>query len=274
MSLTVLCIGDVVGRSGRFVLSRGIPAIVAEHNVDVVITNVENSAGGSGLTPTLYQKIQRYGVHLMTMGDHIYKKRDIIPTLEKQNNIVKPCNLPASAPGHRFAVHETEAGHRVAVVSVLGQLYMNMRGDSPFAALDHTLQSIPDDIKIIFVDVHAEATSEKVALGWYLDGRVSCVFGTHTHIQTADERLLHHGTAYITDLGMTGPYDSVLGRRKDRVVETMRTIIPSPFDVAVGEPAMCGILVRVDPSNGQAEHIERVRFTCEPPPETQKVLAS
>ena len=144
---------------------------------------------------------------------------------------------------------------------------MNLVADSPFEALDGVLRQLPHDDQVIVVDVHAEFTSEKIALGWYLDGRVSCVFGTHTHVPTADETILPKGTAYITDLGMTGPYDSVLGRRKDRVVGTMRTGIPSPFDVATGDPRVCGILVRVDPQTGKAEHIERIRVDCPPEPE-------
>jgi metallophosphoesterase (TIGR00282 family) len=273
VSITLLCIGDVVGRAGRYVLSQGLPDLIALHQVDCVIANVENAAGGSGLTPQLYEKFTRYGVHLMTLGDHVYRKKDIIPVLERATNIVKPANLPAGAPGRNFAVHTTAAGHSVALLSVLGQLYMNVRADSPFATVDAVLASLPQHIRIIVVDVHAEATSEKVALGWHLDGRASFVFGTHTHIPTADERLLHRGTAYMTDLGMTGPYDSVLGRRKDRVVGTMRSGIPSAFDVAAGEPVLCGAVVRVDPATGRAEYIERVRYACEPPPSAQRALA-
>jgi metallophosphoesterase (TIGR00282 family) len=248
-------------------LSQALPELVARHQVDCVIANVENSAGGSGLTPTLYEKISRYGVNLMTLGDHIYKRREIYPTLESAGNIVKPANLPDAAPGKVYAVYESESGHKVAVVSILGQIFMKMPCNSPFAAIDGVLRIIPNDVKIVVVDVHAETTSEKIALGWHLDGRVSCVFGTHTHVPTADERILPGGTAYITDLGMTGPYDSVLGRRKDRVVSTMRTAIPSPFDVAIGEPAVSGIVVKVDPDTGKALEIERVRVECEPCPQ-------
>lgn len=264
MSVTLLCVGDVVGRAGRYALSQSLPRLVADYQVDCVIANVENTAAGSGLTAAFYDKLMRYGVHLMTMGDHIYKKREIYSVLNQKDNIVKPANLPDAAPGRHYAVYETQAGHKIAVISVLGRLFVNMPTDSPFAAVDGVLSVLPSDIKIIVVDVHAEATSEKVALGWYLDGRVSCVFGTHTHIPTADERLLHKGTAYVTDLGMTGPYDSVIGRRKDRVVETMRTSIPNAFDVAIGEPALCGVVVQVDPTTGRASSIQRVRIDCEP----------
>jgi metallophosphoesterase (TIGR00282 family) len=260
-------VGDVVGRAGRYALSQSLRQVVIDHNVDVVIANVENSAAGSGLTSPLYEKLRRYGVNLMTLGDHIYKKREIYSVLAHAEDIVKPINLPEAAPGRNFAIHTTPNGDAVAVISVLGRLFMNMPSDSPFTALDGVLSILPKEVKIIVVDVHAEATSEKVALGWFLDGRVSCVYGTHTHIPTADERILHRGTAYITDLGMTGPYDSVIGRRKDRVMDTMRTGIPNPFDVAVGEPAMCGIIVRVDPLTGRAESIDRLRVNCEQAPE-------
>lgn len=269
MSLTLLCIGDVVGRPGRYAVSQSLPALVAKHQVDCVIANVENAAGGSGLTPTLYEKFKRYGVHLMTMGDHIYRRREIFPILQSADNIVKPINMPPAAPGKLFAVHETAGGHKVAVISVLGQLYLKLNPDSPFNAIDSVLNTVPKAVKVIVVDVHAEATSEKMALGWHLDGRVSCVFGTHTHVPTADERILPKGTAFITDLGMTGPYDSVLGRRKDRVIETLRTGVPSPFDVAAGEPTLCGIVVKVHPETGRAEHIERVRVECERAPESE-----
>lgn len=263
MAVTILCVGDVVGRPGRFALSQSLPTLRAERGIDCVIANVENAAGGSGLTPALYEKMRRYGVDLMTLGDHIYRRREIIPVLEQAHDIIKPGNLPEEAPGKRIAYHETAGGHRIAIVSVLGQLFMNIRASCPFAALDRALGEIPSDVHIVVVDVHAEATSEKIALGWYLDGKVSCVFGTHTHVPTADERLLHQGTAFITDVGMSGPYDSVLGRRKDRVVGTMKTGIPSPFDVAIHEPALCGVLARICTRTGKAEHVERIRVDCE-----------
>ncbi len=265
--MTLLCIGDVVGRPGRYALSQSLPRLVSEYQVDCVIANVENAAGGSGLTPSLYDKFVKYGVHLMTMGDHVYKRREIFPILEQADNIVRPINLPDAAPGKLWAIYETAAGHKVAIMSVLGQKYLNLSCDSPFAALDGILNRIPKDVKVIVVDVHAETTSEKIALGWHLNGRVSCVFGTHTHVPTADEMILPNGTAFITDVGMTGPYDSVLGRRKDRVVATMKSGIPSAFDVATGDLRVCGIIVRVDPATGTAEHIERIRVDCENAPE-------
>ena len=263
MQINLLCIGDVVGRPGRYMLSQGIPRLVKQRDVHCVICNAENTAGGSGLTPQLFDKIRRYGVHLITLGDHIYRRQEIIPVLETSDCIVRPANFPVEAPGKTVAYYETGAGPRVAVVSLLGQLFMRPMADCPFHAIDQVLRQIPSDVKIVVVDVHAEVTSEKIALGWHLDGRVSVVFGTHTHVSTADERILPQGTAYITDLGMTGPYDSVLGRRKDRVLRTMITNTPNPFDVATDDPRLCGIFVQVDAQTGKATHVERVRLDGE-----------
>ncbi|GJQ27213.1 MAG: metallophosphoesterase [Phycisphaerae bacterium] len=258
MEITLLCIGDVVGRPGRSVVSQAIPRIVKERGVDCVIANVENAAAGSGLTEVLYHKFMRYGVHLMTVGDHIYRRAEILPVLERCENIVRPANYPAESVGHEVAIYETAKGPRVALFSLMGRLFMKPPCDCAFHAADRMLARIPPDVKITVVDMHAEATSEKVAMGWHLAGRASVVFGTHTHVPTADERILNGGTAYITDLGMSGPYDSVLGRRKDRVMRSMITGLPCPFDVATGDARMCGILVNVESETGKATHIERV----------------
>jgi metallophosphoesterase (TIGR00282 family) len=264
VDITLLCIGDVVGKPGRSVVSQAIPKLVKERGVDCVIANVENAAAGSGLTAALYQKFLRYGVHLMTLGDHIYRKQEILPVLEQSAQIVRPANYPEEAVGKEFAVFETKAGPKVAVISVMGRLFMQPPVNCPFHAVDRVLGRLPEDVKIVVVDIHGEATGEKVAMGWHLCGRVSVVFGTHTHIPTADERVLDGGTAYITDLGMSGPYDSVLGRRKDRVLRAVTTGMPSPFDVATGDPRMSGVLVVVEAETGRANHIERVMMTGAP----------
>lgn len=260
MEVTLLCVGDVVGAPGRLALREALTVLVPQHKVDCVIVNAENVAGGSGLTSALYQKLIHYGVQLITLGDHIYRRRDVIPILERETNLVRPANFPSSAPGKEFALYTTAGGQRVAVLSVLGRMFMKPVMNCPFAAADRVLSSIPKDVRIIVVDVHAEATSEKVALGWYLDGRVSVVFGTHTHIPTADERVLPKGTAYITDLGMTGPYDSVLGRDRQRVIRTMTTGVPDTLDVATDDVRLCGALVAVEASSGRAIRIERVQY--------------
>jgi metallophosphoesterase (TIGR00282 family) len=260
MLINLLCIGDVVGRPGRFVISQALPGLIQQHDLHCVICNAENIAGGSGLTPQLFEKLRRYGVDLVTLGDHIYRRQEVIPVLERGERIVKPANLPLNSPGKTFAIHETRLGPKVAVVSLLGRLFMKPPTDCPFVAIERVLKQIPSDVRIVVVDIHAEATSEKIAMGWYLDGRVSVLFGTHTHVQTADECILPSGTGYITDLGMTGPYDSVLGRRKDRVLRTLITSIPTPFDVANDDPRLTGIIARVDSVTGKAVHIERVQI--------------
>jgi metallophosphoesterase (TIGR00282 family) len=270
MLINLLCIGDVVGRPGRVVISQALPGLIREHDIHCVICNAENIAGGSGLTPQLFDKLRRYGVDLVTLGDHIYRRQEIIGVLERTDRAVKPANLPATAPGKTLAVYETKAGPKVVVASLLGRLFMRPPTDCPFAAIDRVLKQVPSDVKIVVVDMHAEATSEKIAMGWYLDGRVSLLFGTHTHVQTADECILPGGTAYITDLGMTGPYDSVLGRRKDRVLRSLITSIPTPFDVANNDPRLCGIIARVDSATGKAVHIERLCIRGANPPETSE----
>lgn len=258
MELTLLCIGDVVGRPGRVIVARAVPVVAKQHNVDCVIANVENTANGSGLTESLYQKLRNYGVNLMTMGDHIYRKGELLPILEKSDCIVRPVNYPAESVGKEFAIFQTADGHKVAVLSVMGRLFMRPPCDCPFHAVDRVLARLPEDVKVVVVDMHAEASSEKVAMGWHLNGRVAVLFGTHTHIPTADERVLDRGTAYVTDLGMTGPYDSVLGRRKDRVLKALTTGLPCPFDVATEDVRLCGVLVKVDSETGKAHHIERI----------------
>ncbi|MHC4064047.1 MAG: TIGR00282 family metallophosphoesterase [Planctomycetota bacterium] len=259
MLLKILCIGDVVGSPGRSILAGALPRLTAEHGVGCNVVNVENTASGSGITPNLYEKLVQSGVQLMTMGDHAFRRRDIIAVLERSDHIVRPANLSPQAPGREFTIYQTASGHSVAVVSLLGRLFMRVQSDCPFRTIDRVLTAIPDDVRVIVVDIHAEATSEKVAMGWHLDGRVSVVFGTHTHIPTADERILPQGTAYITDLGMTGPYDSVLGRSKEKVLGALLSSVPRPFDVASGDVRLCGILVEVDTATGRAKSVSRVR---------------
>jgi hypothetical protein len=258
MSFKVLFVGDVVGKPGCRVLSQKVPALKRKYDLDCIIANVENAAGGSGLTPNLYEKIRRYGVNLMTMGDHVYRRREIIPVLEKSSYLARPANLPAEAPGKGLIVYESPAGAPIAVVTLLGRLFMKPQADCPFHAVDRTLATLSDKVKMIVVDVHAEATSEKVALGWHLDGRVSLVVGTHTHVQTADERVLPKGTGYISDLGMTGPYDGVLGRCKERVLQSAITAWPTPFRIAQNDIRLCGLFASLDAESGRCLNVERV----------------
>jgi metallophosphoesterase (TIGR00282 family) len=256
--MRVLFVGDIVGRPGKHACSQVIPRLVREREIDFVVANAENAAAGSGITPQMFAKLRHQGVDCCTMGDHIYRRREIIPLLESSDRIIKPANLPPESVGRDHAVVGLANGLRVAVISLLGRTHMNTRADCPFHAADRVLARLPSDVRLIFVDVHAETTSEKVALGWFLNGRVTAVVGTHTHVQTADERVLPGGTAYITDLGMTGPYDSVLGRDRDRVIKSLVTGMPHPYDVASRDVRLCGAIVEADSTTGRAIRIERV----------------
>lgn len=256
--MRLLFIGDIVGRPGKHACSQLVPRLIGERQLGCVIANAENIAAGSGITPQMFTKLRHYGIDCCTLGDHIYRRREIVASLESSDRIVKPANLPAEAAGKTYTVFEARDGVRVAVISLLGRTYMNMRADCPFHAADRVLEELADRAQVIVVDFHAEATSEKIAMGWHLNGRVSAMFGTHTHIPTADERILPGGTAYITDVGMTGPYDSVLGRDKDAVLQSMITAMPFPYAVASGDPRLCGALVDVDPATGLARSIERI----------------
>lgn len=256
--LRILCLGDIVGRPGRQVVQQKLPALVREKKVDFVIANSENIAGGSGITTNLFHKVRSYGVDVITLGDHIYKKNDIVSTLTVSERVVKPANLSANAAGRPYTVVSTNTGVSVGVFSLLGRIFMNLPADDPFAATDRVLSQMPKNVRVCVCDVHAEATSEKIALGHWMDGRVSLIFGTHTHVPTADAKILPGGSAYITDIGMCGPYDSVLGRRKDRVMKYMSTNMPAPFDVATGDVRLCGVIAEIDAVTGKALSIERV----------------
>jgi metallophosphoesterase (TIGR00282 family) len=256
----LLLIGDIVGKPGRQIVCRAVPGLVEARQLDLVIANAENCAGGSGLTPANYQELVAAGVDCITLGDHIYKRREIVSVLESRDNIVKPANFPADAPGRTFAVVRARNGVSVAVVSLLGRMFMRPV-DCPWTAADRVLAEIPPDVKVIVVDFHAEATSDKQLMGRHLDGRCSAVLGTHTHVPTADETILPGGTAFQCDVGMTGPFDSVLGRRVDRVLESTLTFNPTHFDVATGDVRMLATLVEVDPETGRASSIERICVT-------------
>ncbi|MDD4888451.1 MAG: TIGR00282 family metallophosphoesterase [Phycisphaerae bacterium] len=256
--MNILCIGDVVGKPGRKAIEALLAPFVKARGVDAVIANCENAAAGSGLTEPLFSKLRHHGVDAVTLGDHVYRKRDVYPLLEESDRVVRPANLPERAIGRPVSLLDV-GGVKVAFFCLLGQIYMK-QANSPFAAADAILGQLPPDVKVSVVDVHAEATSEKVALGHYLTGRASIVFGTHTHIATADECILGGHTAYITDVGMTGPYDSVLGRDKKAVVESMVTGMPFPFDVAERDARLSGLLVSVDPATGAAQSIERIQL--------------
>jgi metallophosphoesterase (TIGR00282 family) len=255
--MRLLFIGDIVGPPGVAFLRRALPLLVAREGVDLVVANAENAAGGSGLTAALYRKIRAAGVDLVTLGDHIYKKAEIIPTLNGEDRVCKPANYPPEAPGAEFALAPARDGTPCAAFCVQGRTFMRPV-DCPFRAADRVLEALASRAKVIVVDAHAEATADKYLLGHYLKGRVSAVLGTHTHVPTADEQILPGGTAFISDVGMTGPYGGVLGRRVDRVLSTTLTFIPCPFDVATEDPRLAGALVDVDAATGRATAIRRV----------------
>ncbi len=263
MAFRTLMIGDIVGKPGRMALEGLLKDLVAAESIDLVIVNGENTAGGSGITPQIFQQLRAIGVDVVTMGDHCYRKRESLPLYETEPRIIRPANLPDVAAGHGYTIIENKNGVRVAVINLLGRTFLKPV-DCPFRAVDAALEEIGDKTKLIFVDMHAEATSDKIALGWYLDGRVTAVAGTHTHIQTADERLLHQGTAYISDLGMTGPYDGVLGRDKFRVIKFLTTGMPTFFDVASGDLHVCGALITADETTGRASSIRRINMQYKP----------
>ena len=262
MKLKILCVGDIVGRPGRRIIADKLKSLVKELGIDCVIVNAENAAGGSGLTPQIYDKLLRYGVNLVTLGDHTYRKRDIIKTLETSENIARPANFSEPAAGRGFGVYKTSKGPTVAVVALIGRLFMKP-ANCPYNTIDKILPQINNNADIIIVDFHAEATSEKIAMGYHLDGRVSSCFGTHTHVVTADERIMPKGTAYITDIGMTGAHDSVLGRGVESVLKSFRTQMPFPFEIATDDVKMNAILVTVDSNTKKAERIERIRVDAE-----------
>lgn len=254
----VLLIGDVVGRPGREIIIRRLAEIRQHYRIDCVIVNAENAAGGSGVTPEIYHELIRAGVDGITLGDHIYRRAEIMSVLEHETNIVRPANYPATAPGRPWALLELPDGRRLALISLLGRVFMRPV-DCPLVAADRVLSELPADVRMIVVDFHAEATSDMQVMGRYLDGRVSAVLGTHTHVPTADEEIFAGGTAFQCDVGMTGAHLSILGRRIDRVIETTLTFRPTPFDVATDDVRLHGTLVQIDTLSGRATHIQRLR---------------
>src|SRR5712692_10884179 len=255
--LTILCVGDVFGEPGRRAVQVLLPKLRKQHDVDLAIVNVENSAGGFGVTPQMARAFLEQGVDVMTSGNHIWDKKEIVEHIAKDNLLLRPANFPVGTPG---VGHVTvKAGpHKVAVLNLMGRVFM-LPIDCPFQKADELVPELRKDTPIIIVDMHAEATSESQAMGWHLEGRVSAVVGTHRHVQTADERVLPKGTAYITDLGLTGPTDSVIGVEPAIALQRFLTQMPNRFEPARGPAALCGAVIRIDPETGRGLSIERVR---------------
>lgn len=258
--MRILLIGDIVGKPGLKIVTQSLAGLRKRESLDLVIANAENSADGSGIAPSIYKKLIAAGVDCITLGDHIYRRGEICSVLNEESNIVKPANYPPQAPGKTWAVVPSSAGVTVAVFSLLGRVFMRPV-DCPYLAADRVLAEIPADVKVRVLDFHAEATSDKQLMGRYLDGKVSAVLGTHTHVTTADEQILPGGTAFQCDVGMTGPHDSILGRRVDRVLETTITFQPTQFHVATGDVRLCGTIVEIDASTGRATAIRRLVVT-------------
>lgn len=261
MPVKLLFIGDIVGRPGRQALSRQLDRLIDRHYIDLVVVNGENASGGFGLTADTAKELFGLGVHGITSGNHIWDKKEQIPVVLSNPRIIRPANYPEGAAGRGSMVLTTPGGIKVGVINLEGRIYMKNL-ECPFRTAEREIQAIRQETSVILVDFHAEATSEKSALGWYLDGKVSAVVGTHTHVQTADERLLTQGTAYISDVGMTGSFDSVIGIGKDEAIRKFLTQLPVKFEIPKKDIRLNGVVIEIDEINGKALSIERVAVTC------------
>jgi metallophosphoesterase (TIGR00282 family) len=253
----VLFLGDIIGKPGRNIVNEILPQITKEHDIDLVLGNAENSAGGLGVTPETLQSLRKTGINGFTLGNHIWRYDSIVSSLENDTDVVKPANLPPATPGKNFMVLTARNGVKVGIVSLLGRVFMEPV-DCPFRRGEEVINEISKETHVIIVDIHAEATAEKIALAWYLDGKCSAILGTHTHVQTADEWILPSGTAYISDVGMCGPYHSVIGMEVSRVLTRFLTGIPKKWEVANGPAVFNAVLLEIDEKNGKAHKIERV----------------
>jgi metallophosphoesterase (TIGR00282 family) len=254
--MRILVVGDVFGNPGRKIVKELLPNLKRQHNIDLVIANGENSAGGMGITYSSAQELYTYGVDVITLGNHTWSKKDIFNFIDEDNKIIRPANYPSELPGAgSTVVHLTHAS--VGIINVMGRVYMDPI-DSPFTSVQKEIDKIKEKSDIIIVDFHAEATSEKIAMGWFLDGKVTAVFGSHTHVQTADERILPKGTAYITDIGMTGPMDSVIGVDKDIILKRFTKLLPEKFEVANGPVQFNAVIFDIDDKTKKAVGIERI----------------
>ncbi|MBJ6801820.1 TIGR00282 family metallophosphoesterase [Geomonas propionica] len=261
MPVKLLFIGDVIGKPGREALSRELHRIVDRHMVDLVIANGENAAGGFGLTEETALDLFKCGVQMITSGNHIWDKKDALEYIKREDRIVRPANYPEGTPGKGTTIVKTPGGIKIGILNLEGRVFMNNL-DCPFRCADREIAKLKEETPIVFVDFHAEATSEKVSLGWYLDGRVAAVIGTHTHVQTADERILTGGTAYMTDAGMTGSFDSVIGVKKEEAIQKFVTQRPSKFEVAKKDIRINAVAIEVDEKTGLALNIERINIAC------------
>jgi 2',3'-cyclic-nucleotide 2'-phosphodiesterase len=265
-NVRILFIGDIFGRPGRTIVRERLPELVKQHSVDLIIANGENAAAGFGITPALAEELFELGIEVLTSGNHIWDKREIIEYFETADGnpysparrLLRPANYPSALPGWGLYQGQTRGGVDYAIINLQGRVFMTSN-DDPFRVADDLLKQVT--AKVVLVDMHAEATSEKISMGWYLDGRVTAVLGTHTHIPTADEHVLPNGTAYQTDVGMTGPYDSVIGVKKELVINRFLTNMPARFEAASGDVRLCAVVIDCDESTGKARSIQRIMLS-------------
>src|ERR1700730_5440062 len=260
--MRLLFIGDIVGRPGRDLVRQGLAGLVEYHSVDFVIANAENAAAGFGITREIGDQLLDWGIEVMTSGNHIWDKKEALDYIGTEPRLLRPANYPVGAPGNGSYLARTRDGHSVGGINLMGRVFM-LNIDDPFVVVKREIERLRERTKIIFVDIHAEATSEKIAMGWYLDGIVTAVVGTHTHVQTADERVLPKGTAYLTDVGMTGPHDSVIGVEVDAVLGKFLTALPAKFETATGNPRLNAVIVDADEQTGRATDIERLSLNAD-----------
>lgn len=256
--MRILILGDVVGRPARRAIRDILPELIEREKADLVIANAENAAGGMGVDIKSAKELLSAGVHVLTSGNHIWKKKEIYPFLDEHETLIRPANFPAGAPGRGWCFWRHNE-LRAVIINLQGRVFMPNHVEDPFRCVDELLQNHGRLSPVIIVDMHGEATSEKTAMGWYLDGRASVVYGTHTHVPTADERILPNGTAYITDVGMCGPLDSVIGMEREVVIQGFLTQLPRQFEVAKDNVALQGIIADIDEKNGRAREIRRLR---------------
>jgi len=260
--MRILFIGDIFAKPGREIVRRALPALVEQRDIDFVIANVENSAAGFGVTGDIADTILGYGIDVMTSGNHIWDKKEVLDYIPRQPKLLRPANFPAGVPGRGAYLGRTRTGEPVGVVNVMGRVFMTAI-DDPFAVAVREIEALRAKARVVIVDFHAEATSEKIAMGWHLDGKATAVLGTHTHVQTADERILPKGTACLTDVGMSGPHDSIIGVTTETALNRFLTGMPARFEAASGVARLNAVVITADPSSGKATHIERLNLSAE-----------
>lgn len=263
--MNILCIGDIVGKPGRHAVQGLLPDLKRQYDIDFTIVNAENAAGGAGLSTRLARQFLQMGCDVLTLGDHVWDQKELEDYLKETDSVIRPANFPAGAPGEGWCIKKTITGQKIGVINLLGRVFMRYSVECPFKELEKIVDYVKQYTPIIVLDFHAEATSEKVALGHFIDGKISALVGTHTHIQTADEKILPQGTAYITDLGMTGPYDSVIGQEKENIIKRFLTSRPVKFHVAQNNVILHGVVIEVDEKSGKARRITRIQKPFEGP---------